>query len=528
MNKTPLLCDESRPGARAVSLPPAGVPGRPIDQLLPPRLLRKSPADLPELTELQVTRHFTRLSQKNFSVDTQFYPLGSCTMKFNPRIDEAMASLPGFGELHPYQPDADCQGALELMHELEQMLCAVLGLHAASLQPCGGAHGELTGLLCIRACHRDRNDSSRTRVLVPDSAHGTNPATVTLVGMEAISVRAAADGGIDLDDLAAKLDSRTAALMITNPSTLGLFERRIARAAEMVHRAGGLVYMDGANLNAIIGVARPGDFGVDVMHVNVHKTLSAPHGGGGPGAGPIAVAQCLEPYLPVPRVARDGDGYRRIDDRPRSIGRVRAFFGQFANLVRAYCYLRVHSRADLAEVARQAVLNANYVLARLKDDYELPFPAPCMHEVVLSARRQKASTGVRAYDIAKRLLDYGFHAPTMYFPQVVPEALMIEPTETESKQTLDEFCEAMIRIAREAEEQPELLFHAPSKLPVTRVDEAAAARHPVLNWQAAVPPEKPEGNKEANGVHAPRERVVEEILSGSLNAPPELPREENR
>jgi glycine dehydrogenase subunit 2 len=482
---TPTLIEESRPGRRAVSLPASGVPVRPAAELLPAWARRRAPAELPELSELQVVRHFTRLSQKNFSIDAQFYPLGSCTMKYNPRVNEQAAALAGFADVHPYQDEAEVQGALECWFELERMLAALTGLEAVSLQPAAGAHGELTGLLCIRAYHKDRGEgAARRRVLIPDSAHGTNPASVTLAGMESVPLRSAADGGVDLAELEKRLDGSVAALMITNPSTLGLFEKNIKSIAEMLHRAGALLYMDGANMNALLGVVRPGDFGVDVMHINMHKTLSTPHGGGGPGSGPIVVGAKLAPYLPVPRVTKQGEKFSLDHNYPRSIGKVKAFYGHGGMVWRAYAYLRAHSREDLAGVARTAVLNANYILARLRDRYDLPYPGPCMHEVIFSARRQKRQ-GVRALDIAKRLLDYGYHPPTIYFPLIVEEALMIEPTETEAKETLDRFCDAMIAIADEAERDPALLHRAPATMPVRRLDEVTAAKSPIVRWGAA-------------------------------------------
>jgi glycine dehydrogenase subunit 2 len=479
------MFEESRPGRRAVELPAPGVPARSLDDLLPANLRRKQAAELPELGELQMVRHFTRLSQKNYSIDGQFYPLGSCTMKYNPRINEVVAAMPGFADIHPYQAEEDVQGALQVFHELEQMLGALTGLDAVSLQPAAGAHGEFTGLLCIRAYHHARGDMARTKVLIPDSAHGTNPATVTLAGMDVIPVRTAPDGGVDMKDLESRLGRNIAALMITNPSTLGLFERNIRAIADKLHAAGALLYMDGANMNALLGVVRPGDFGVDVMHINMHKTLSTPHGGGGPGSGPIAVRKNLEPFLPVPRIVKDGNQFRHDYDRPKSIGKVKQFYGHAGMVWRAYTYLRSHSLEDLRGIARNAVLNANYVLARLKHRYDLPYEGPCMHEVVLSARRQKKQ-GVRgALDVAKRLLDYGFHPPTIYFPLIVEEALMIEPTESEAKETLDRFCEAMIAIADEAEKTPDLLRNAPTTLPVRRLDEVNAAKSPVLSHRHA-------------------------------------------
>ncbi|MHC4390681.1 MAG: aminomethyl-transferring glycine dehydrogenase subunit GcvPB [Planctomycetota bacterium] len=480
----PELFEKSRPGRQAVRLPASGVEEQPLEVLLPAWTRRERPAELPELSELQVVRHYTRLSRKNFSIDERFYPLGSCTMKYNPRVNEHTAALPGFSDLHPYQPDEDVQGMLECWHRLEGMLQTITGLPAISMQPAAGAHGELTGLFVIRAYHESRGEAAtRTKVLIPDSAHGTNPASVVLAGMKAVGLKTGEDGRVCFEDLVEKLDDGVAALMITNPSTLGLFESRIQEVADALHEAGALLYMDGANLNAMLGWVRPGDFGVDVMHINMHKTLSTPHGGGGPGSGPIAVAKILEPFLPVPRVAYDEPTgvYRLSTDHPQTIGRMKAFVGHMGMVTRAYTYLRAHGWRDLRAIAEYAVLNANYILARLKGRYELPYEGPCMHEVVFSARLQKKN-GVSALDIAKRLLDKGFHAPTIYFPLIVKEALMIEPTETEAKETLDLFCEAMLEIADEAEQSPELVQSAPTRLPLRRLDEVAAARRPCIRW----------------------------------------------
>jgi glycine dehydrogenase subunit 2 len=477
------IFEVGRSGRQAVSLPEAGVPTKGVEALLPAWARRESPPALPEVSELQLVRHYTRLSQKNFSIDTTFYPLGSCTMKYNPRVNEQAAALPGLADIHPYQDEAQVQGALRLFWELEQMLRAITGLDAVSLQPAAGAQGELTGLMCIRAYHRGRGDDGRLRVLIPDSAHGTNPASVIACGMRSVGLRTAPDGRVDMADLEGKLDDGTAGLMITNPSTLGLFENQLPEICEKVHAAGGLVYLDGANLNAMLGAVRPGDLGVDVMHINMHKTLSTPHGGGGPGSGPIAVRAVLEPFLPTPRVVQHDDGRFGVSSAfPRSVGRVKAFLGHAGMVWRAYAYLRAHSGADLAGVARHAVLNANYVLARLKDRFDLPYPGPCMHEVVLSAKRQKKQ-GVSALDVAKLLLDAGYHPPTIYFPLIVPEALMIEPTETETKESLDRFCDAMLAIADLAEREPERARQAPVTTPVRRLDEVTAARNPVLRWR---------------------------------------------
>jgi len=468
------IFDRSVPGRTGCELPECDVGGPDAAELIPASQLASEPPDLPSLGELDVVRHFTRLSQKNMGVDSTFYPLGSCTMKYNPKVSEAAASLPGFLALHPCQPERTVQGVLQVLHELERYLAEIAGLDAVSLQPCAGAHGELTSLMVITARHRKKGEDRGT-ILIPDSAHGTNPASTTLCGCRAVQVKSGSNGLVDLADLKDKLDDKVAALMITNPNTLGLFESDIVEIAKMVHDAGALLYLDGANMNAILGVARPGDFGVDVMHYNPHKTFGTPHGAGGPGAGPIAVTSELEPFLPVPRIRKDGEGYRLDYDVPDSIGRVRSFYGNVAVLVRAYAYIRLLGPEGLRNVAETAVLNANYLLALLKDAYKMPHGDRCMHEFVLSAARQK-SQGVKALDIAKRLLDFGFHPPTIYFPLIVPEAMMIEPTETESKETLDAFAEAMLQIAKEAEETPQVVLDAPHRQPVRRIDEVKAAR----------------------------------------------------
>ncbi|MBM4418981.1 MAG: glycine dehydrogenase subunit 2 [Chloroflexi bacterium] len=481
-----LLFEISRPGRVGVSLtePDNTVP---LPELLPGVALREE-LRLPEVAQLDVVRHFVRLSQKNFSIDTNFYPLGSCTMKYNPKIHEDVVRLDGFAHLHPAQDEDDVQGALRLMAELEGYLAEIAGMKAVSLQPAAGAHGELTGVLIMRAFHRERGDAARRRILVPDSAHGTNPATAAICGYEVTPVRSDERGGVDLGDLASKLGSDVAGLMVTIPSTLGLFDEGIATVADMVHRSGGLVYCDGANLNAVVGRARFGDLGGDIMHFNLHKTFTTPHGGGGPGAGPVAVRADLERYLPVPRIVphldREG-AYTCETARPLSVGRVRSFFGNFGMLVRAYTYIRMLGSSGLADVSGCAVLNANYLRVRLSDVYDVPYDRICMHEFVMSARRQKAANGVRALDIAKRLIDFGYHPPTIYFPLVVEEALMIEPTETENRETLDAFVETMRRIATEAGETPEVLQEAPHGTPVRRLDEVTAARRPNVRYQAA-------------------------------------------
>jgi glycine dehydrogenase subunit 2 len=477
-----LIFEIGRPGRRGTTVPEPGVPSKPLEQLLPGVPLRPR-LNMPEVAPLDLVRHYVRLSQQNFSIDTNFYPLGSCTMKFNPKVHEDVVRLPGFAELHPFQDEASVQGALQLMYELQRYLAEIAGMDAVSLQPAAGAHGELTGVLVIRAYHLSRGDRRRRRVLVPDSAHGTNPATAAICGFGVSSIRSGETGSVDLDDLRGKLGDDVAGLMITIPSTLGLFDENILEVTRLVHQAGGLVYCDGANLNAVVGRARFGDLGGDVMHFNLHKTFTTPHGGGGPGAGPVGVKEHLAPFLPSPVVVRRGEGYGLDEERPQSIGRVRSFFGNFGMLVRAYTYIRMLGPDGLRAVSENAVLNANYVLAQLKGAYDVPYARSCMHEFVLSARRQRAD-GVRALDVAKRLIDYGYHPPTIYFPLVVEEAMMIEPTETESKETLDAFAEAMLRIAEEARESPDLLHEAPHHTPVRRLDEVAAARRPNIRFAA--------------------------------------------
>jgi len=475
---TDLLFELSKPGASAVHLPACDVPERALDELLPAGALADGPPPLPEVSEPEVVRHFVNLSTLNMSVDTHFYPLGSCTMKYNPKRNERLASLPGIADVHPYQPEPTFQGLLRVLYECQEMLGQIAGLPAVSLQPAAGAHGEMTALLVAAAYFRDRGEK-RTTVLIPSGAHGTNPASAAMAGFRAVAVEATPEGLVDVDDLAAKVNEQTAVFMITNPNTLGLFEKDIGRITQAVHEAGGLVYLDGANMNAIMGVTRPGDFGADLMHFNPHKTFSGPHGGGGPGAGPIAVREDLGPYLPSPVVVKDGDTYRLDEDRPRSIGRVRSFFGNTGVLVRMYCYLLTHGPEGLRRVAERAVLGANYLLSRLKHIVPVPHGDRCMHEFVASAAKLKAERDISAMEIAKRLLDHGFHAPTVYFPLIVREALMIEPTETESRAALDAFAETLFRIT---EEDPEWLHDAPHSMPVSRPDEVRAARQPVLKW----------------------------------------------
>jgi len=480
---TQLLFELSRSGRRAVRLPDLDVPRASVESLLPAESLAAAPPPLPELTEPELVRHFTNLSTQNMCVDTHFYPLGSCTMKYNPKRNERLASLPGMLDVHPYQPDSSVQGMLALLYGLQQMLAEISGLTAVSLQPAAGAHGELTALLVAAAYFRDAGQQ-RLKVLAPDSAHGTNPASAAMAGFDTVSIKSTPAGYVDMQDLAAKLDETTAVLMITNPNTLGMFDRQIADIAARVHDVGGLVYLDGANMNAILGITRPGDFGADMMHFNPHKTFSGPHGGGGPGAGPIAVTQALAPYLPVPVIECVEDRYVLNFDRPKSIGRVRSFFGNVGVLVRAYCYLRTHGPDGLRKVSENAVLNANYLLSKVKHIFPVPQGDRCMHEFVASGAKLKSERGVSAMDVAKRLLDYGFHAPTVYFPPIVREAMMIEPTETETKETLDAFAATLFHIC---EEPAELLHEAPHTTSISRPDEVRAARQPVMVWRAAKP-----------------------------------------
>jgi glycine dehydrogenase subunit 2 len=473
-----LIYEKSQAGRRGLGVPR---PDLPVPEV-PAHLRRATPPRLPELAEPEVLRHFTELSTRNFGIDSGFYPLGSCTMKYNPRINERLVGLPGFAGLHPLVEDDAAQGTLELEWQLQEILREVTGLDAVSLQPAAGSQGELTGLMLFRAYFDDRGEGEqRRRIVIPDTAHGTNPASVTMAGYELTPVRTDERGNIDVDDLRAKVDGETAGLMLTNPSTLGLFDENIEEIERIFHGAGALMYYDGANLNAVCGISRPGDMGFDVVHINLHKTFSQPHGGGGPGGGPIAVRAQLEPFLPAPVVVRDGDRFALEYDRPKSIGKVRAFTGPFGVFVRSYAFIRSYG-PGLREMSEAAVLNANYVLAGLKGVYDLPYERLCMHEFVLSARSLKRDYGVSALDVAKRLMDYGFHPPTIYFPLVVPEALMVEPTESEARETLDAFVEAMRAIAREAAESPELLHEAPHDRPVRRLDEVRAAKQPVVRY----------------------------------------------
>ena len=479
---TRLVFELSKPGRRSSQLPACDVDAPQISDVIPSEHLADTAPPLPELAEPDVVRHFTNLSTMNMSVDAHFYPLGSCTMKYNPKRNERLTSLPGWLDVHPYQSESTLQGILQVLYELQQDLAEISGLPGVSLQPAAGAHGELTALMVAAAYFRQLGQR-RTIVLTPDSAHGTNPASARMAGFDTVTIPSAPNGFVDLAALQSKLDQHVAVFMITNPNTLGLFDAQVAQIAELVHVQGGLIYLDGANMNAILGIARPGDFGADMMHFNPHKTFSGPHGGGGPGAGPICVAGHLTPYLPTPVVARDGQRYYLDYDRPLSIGRVRAFFGNVGVLLRAYCYIRTHGPDGLRQVSEQAVLNANYLLSRVKHFLPVPHGDRCMHEFVASAEHLKHDKGLKqpALDLGKRLLDYGFHAPTVYFPMIVHDALMIEPTESESKETLDAFAEALFHVSGES---AELLHEAPHSTVISRPDEVAAARQPTLKWTA--------------------------------------------
>jgi glycine dehydrogenase subunit 2 len=476
------LIFERRKDRSGYSLPPAEIPEASAEEILPADLIREKITEMPELSELEVIRHFTRMSQWNHSIDTAFYPLGSCTMKYNPKINERTASLPGFAFTHPEQPGSTVQGNLEMLFLLQHYLCEIFGMDAISLQPAAGAQGELTGMMMVRACLVKRDGNPRKKILIPHSAHGTNPASAALCGYEVLELPANDRGGLDLKALQAAMNEEVAALMITNPNTVGLFEEDIQTIAEILHSKGGFVYLDGANMNAVVGIARPGDFGADVMHLNLHKTFSTPHGGGGPGAGPVLVKSALEPFLPIPRIMKDGNEFHLSSDFPDSIGKIHSFYGNFRILVRAYTYLLAYGGDHIRNVAELAVLNANYLRVKLKGTYHLTYDRPVMHEVIFSDKFQ-LKQDVRTLDIAKRLMDYGFHPPTIYFPLIVPGALMIEPTETESLETLDSFIEAMKKIDKEAKTEPQLVKSAPHTTKISRLDEAEAARRPVLRWK---------------------------------------------
>ena len=471
-----LIFELSRPGRSATAIPQSDVPFVAIEDCIDKNLLRED-IDLPEVAEVDLIRHYTKLSQRNFGVDIGFYPLGSCTMKYNPKINEDVARLPEFTAVHPLAPESFSQGNLELMFELKEALSEIFGMADFTLQPAAGAHGELTGIMVVKK-YFEKKGERRHKILIPDAAHGTNPASGALCGFETVTVKSNAEGGVNIDHLKELMTEDTAGLMLTNPNTLGLFERNIEKVAKIVHGKGGLLYCDGANANAFMGITRPGDLGFDVIQLNLHKTFSTPHGCGGPGSGPLGVGKKLVPYLPIPRVVKKRNRYFWNSNCPDSIGRVKAFYGNFNVMVKAYAYIRSLGPGGLKKVSETAVLNANYIKARLQPYYDLAFDRTCMHECVFSGSRQVRESGVHTSDIAKRLLDYGYHPPTIYFPLIVPEAIMIEPNETESKETLDAFCDAMIAIAKEAKENPDLVKSAPVTTPVGRMDEVKAAREP--------------------------------------------------
>ncbi|CBZ02585.1 glycine dehydrogenase subunit 2 [Clostridium botulinum] len=473
------LSSEGRKGYR---LPNLDVSEVELSKLLPKNLLREDEIDLPEVSEIDVVRHYTALSNKNYTVDNGFYPLGSCTMKYNPKINEDIAALSGFSRIHPLQDENISQGALELMYDLKTKLCEITGLYDFTLQPAAGAHGEYTGLLIIKAYHEKRGDTKRTKIIVPDSAHGTNPASASVAGFDIVEIKSGEDGRVSIEELKKVLNDEIAGLMLTNPSTLGLFEKDIKLISELVHEAGGLLYYDGANLNAIMGIARPGDMGFDVCHLNMHKTFSTPHGGGGPGSGPVGVKKHLAKFLPVPTVEKENDKFILDYNREDSLGKIRSLYGNFGVMVKAYTYILTMGKEGLKAASENAVLNANYIKESLRDYYNIGKDDICKHEVILSTLKENPHH-IATLDIAKRLIDYGVHPPTVYFPLIIEEALMIEPTESESKETVDEFIDAMKKIAVEAKENPELLHEAPVDAPVRRLDQVKAARKPILRWQ---------------------------------------------
>jgi glycine dehydrogenase subunit 2 len=481
IRKESLIFERSSPGHKAYSLSPLDVPEKDAKKLIQEKYLRKELEAMPEVSEVELVRHFTRLSTWNYGVDIGFYPLGSCTMKYNPKVNELVSRLERFAGAHPYAPIRICQGSLRLIKELEEFLNEITGLSRTTLQPAAGAHGELTGMMIIKAYHNAHKDTSRTRVLIPDSAHGTNPASATLSGLESVEIKSDERGCINPKRLKEIMDESIAAIMLTNPNTLGLFEEDILEICKIVHNKGGLVYMDGANMNAFMGIARPGDMGVDVIHLNLHKSFSTPHGGGGPGSGPVAVAEKLVPFLPIPLVEKKDKVYYLDYNRPQSIGRVRSFYGNFGVLIKAYAYILTMGAEGLKQAAQAAVINANYIRKKLEGIFDIPYNRPCMHEVIFSDKIQEKD-GISTLDIAKRLMDYGFHPPTIYFPLIVHGALMVEPTDTESRQEIDGFIEAMKSIAKEAKEDTDLLHSAPHNTKVGRLDEVRAARIPILRW----------------------------------------------
>ena len=472
----------SSEGRKGYRLPDLDVPEVELSKLLPKNLLREDEIELPEVSEVDVVRHYTALSNKNYTVDNGFYPLGSCTMKYNPKINEDIATLSGFSKIHPLQDENISQGALELMYDLKGKLCEITGLDDFTLQPAAGAHGEYTGLLVIKAYHEKRGDTKRTKIIVPDSAHGTNPASASVAGFDIVEIKSGEDGRVSIEELKKVLNDEIAGLMLTNPSTLGLFEKDIKLISELVHEAGGLLYYDGANLNAIMGIARPGDMGFDVCHLNMHKTFSTPHGGGGPGSGPVGVKKHLAKFLPIPTIEKENDKFILDYNRPDSLGKIRSLYGNFGVMVKAYTYILTMGKEGLKAASQNAVLNANYIKESLRDYYNIGKDDICKHEVILSTLKENPHH-IATLDIAKRLIDYGVHPPTVYFPLIIEEALMIEPTESESKETVDEFIDAMKKIAVEAKENPELLHEAPVKASVRRLDQVKAARKPILKWQ---------------------------------------------
>ena len=476
-----LIFELSREGRKGYELPKNSFKAEAVKSI-PANLLRTEPLEMPEVSELDVVRHYTNLSTKNFGVDTGFYPLGSCTMKYNPKINEEVAAMPEFTEIHPLQNPETAQGALEVYYNLQHALAALAGLEEFTLNPYAGAHGELTGLMIMRSYHRSRGDHKRTKIIVPDSAHGTNPASAMVAGLEVVEVKSKPNGSVDVEDLKPLLDDTVAGIMMTNPNTLGMFETEIVEIAKLVHDAGGLLYYDGANFNPLLGKVRPGDMGFDIMHINLHKTFSTPHGGGGPGSGPVGVAKHLTQFLPNPRVKKDENGKFYIENGEESLGSVSTFFGNFGVMLRAYAYILTLGRENIRKVGPMATLNANYIKECLKDDYLLPIDGVCKHEFVFDGLKDK-STGVTTLNVAKRLLDYGFHAPTIYFPLLFHESMMIEPTETESLETLDEFIDVMHTVAKEARETPEKVLEAPLTTPVRHLDETNAAKHPVLSYK---------------------------------------------
>lgn len=480
-----LIFEKSSAGRKGYTLPKLDVTEKNISSVIPEKYIRKNAAELPEVSEIEIARHFQRLSHLNFNIEKGMYPLGSCTMKYNPKVNEKTAAMSGFANLHPFSRDENAQGALKLMYELGDCLKRITGLPGVSLQPAAGSQGELTGILAFKKYFEKRGETQRTKILIPDSAHGTNPASAAMAGFDIISVKSGEDGRTDLEDLKAKCNDEVAGFMLTNPNTLGLFETNIVEIEKLVHGCGGLMYMDGANLNALLTIARPGDMKFDCVHINLHKTFSTPHGGGGPGAGPICVSERLIEYLPVPSVDKEGDTYKLNYNYPDTVGKVHTFGGNFGVLVRAYTYIRMLGEVGLKRVSENAVINANYILSQIKDYFEVPYPGYCLHECIISGNLQKKD-GVTTRDIAKRLLDLGFHAPTIYFPLVVKEAMLIEPTETENLENLDGFISAMIQIAKEAQEEPDTVLQAPTSTPVRRLDEATANRNLNIRWKKEV------------------------------------------